>query len=53
LIAVLVAISVSVIGTALILLFLRKMMNIRTSPKEEIQGIDLVEHGETAYDHAQ
>lgn len=51
-IAVVVAISVSVVLTSAILLFLRKIVNIRTSPKEEVQGIDLVEHGEQAYDHS-
>lgn len=50
-IAVLVAIAIAVIGTALILFVLKKLMNIRTSPEEEIQGIDIVEHGERAYDH--
>lgn len=27
-------------------------MNIRTNPKEEIQGTDIIEHGESAYDHS-
>lgn len=52
LIAVGVAIAISVLGTALILIFLKKIMNIRTTPAEEIQGIDIVEHGEVAYDHS-
>jgi len=52
LIAVFVAITVSVIGTAFILFVLKKLVNIRTTPEEEIQGIDIVEHGERAYDHA-
>lgn len=51
-IAVFVAISISVVGTGLILFLLRKIMNIRTTPKEEIQGIDIIEHGEKAYDHS-
>jgi Amt family ammonium transporter len=51
-VAVLVAITISVVGTAVILFVLRSIMNIRTTPREEIQGIDIVEHGETAYDHS-
>lgn len=52
LIAVLVAIAISVAGTALILFLLKSIMNIRTSPREEIQGTDIIEHGESAYDHS-
>lgn len=51
-IAIFIAITISVVGTGLILFLLRKIMNIRTTPKEEIQGIDIVEHGEKAYDHS-
>lgn len=52
LIGVVIAIFMSVLGTALILIVLKQIMNIRTTKEEEIQGIDLVEHGEKAYDHA-
>jgi Amt family ammonium transporter len=52
LIGVVIAIFISVLGTALILGVLKQVMNIRTTKEEEIQGIDLVEHGEKAYDHA-
>lgn len=51
LIAVAVAVAVSVIGTALILFVLKQIMNVRTTQSEEIQGIDIVEHGEKAYSH--
>lgn len=51
-IAVLVAILISVIGTTLILFFLKKIMNIHATPEEQIQGSDIVEHGEKAYDHS-
>lgn len=50
--AVLAAIAISVIVTAAILFILKKIINIRTSPEEEIQGIDIIEHGERAYDHS-
>lgn len=49
--AVLVAVGY-ILGTALILIFLKKIMTIRPSPREEIQGIDLIEHGEKAYAHS-
>ncbi|RAP35042.1 ammonia channel protein [Legionella quinlivanii] len=51
LIAVIVAIAISIIGTALILFTLKKLINIRSTPEEEIQGVDIIEHGEKAYDH--
>lgn len=50
LIAVIIAILVSVAGTAFILTVLKNVMNIRATMDEEIQGIDIVEHGERAYD---
>lgn len=51
-IAVVIAILISVIGTAIILSVLKRIMNIRASKVEQIQGIDIVEHGEEAYDHS-
>lgn len=52
LIAVVIAITIAVVGTAIILGILKKVMNIRTTKQEEMQGIDIVEHGERAYDHS-
>ncbi|KTD49717.1 Ammonia channel precursor [Legionella quinlivanii] len=51
LIAVIVAIVISILGTALILFTLKRLINIRSTPEEEIQGVDIIEHGEKAYDH--
>jgi Amt family ammonium transporter len=31
---------------------LKKIMNIHATPEEQIQGSDIVEHGEKAYDHS-
>ena len=45
-------VETAVLGTAIILFFLKLVMNIRTSKEEEIQGIDIVEHGEKAYHHS-
>lgn len=50
--AVLLAIAVSILMTGSILFLLKRLINVRTSPEEEIQGIDLIEHGEQAYDHS-
>jgi ammonium transporter, Amt family len=49
LIAVVVTILVSMIGTAIILYILKFFIHIRAKPQEEREGIDIVEHGESAY----
>lgn len=50
LVAVLVTIATTMIGTAIILFILKLFMHIRPTPEEEQLGIDAAEHGETAYD---
>ncbi len=50
LIAVGATILMTVVGTALILYFLKTFMHIRPSKEEEAQGIDISEHGESAYE---
>ncbi len=50
LIAVGATILMTVVGTALILYFLKTFMHIRPNPEEEAQGIDISEHGENAYE---
>ncbi|OJU09537.1 MAG: ammonia permease [Clostridiales bacterium 43-6] len=45
----LVTVLLSVAGTALIMLVLKAVMKIRVSTKEEADGLDLAEHGESAY----
>jgi ammonium transporter, Amt family len=49
LIAVSVTIFTTMVGTALILYFLKSIMSIRPKPEEEVKGIDIAEHGESAY----
>ena len=49
-IAVGVTIIITVIGTAVILLIIKSIMPIRYTSEEEEIGIDLIEHGETAYE---
>ncbi|KTC87687.1 Ammonium Transporter Family protein [Legionella drozanskii LLAP-1] len=39
----------STIGTAVILYFLKRFMEIRPKPEEEQLGMDLIEHAESAY----
>ncbi len=50
LIAVVVSVAVTVIGTAVILLLLKSIMSIRHTAEEEEIGIDIIEHGESAYE---
>jgi Amt family ammonium transporter len=50
LVAVMVTIATTMIGTAAILFILKLFMHIRPTPEEEQLGIDAAEHGETAYD---
>jgi len=38
------------IATAVIALIMRKLMRIRVTPDQEVSGIDLAEHAESAYD---
>ena len=50
LIAVGATILTTMIGTALILYFLKATIQVRPSPEEAIKGIDIAEHGERAYE---
>jgi len=50
LIAVSATILMTVVGTAIILCFLKTIMSIRPTPEEESKGIDIAEHGEKAYE---
>lgn len=49
LIAVLAAILMTVVGTTIILFTLKLFITLRPTPEEEQLGIDLAEHGESAY----
>jgi Amt family ammonium transporter len=49
LIAVLVTIIYSFIGTAVVLYILKFTIGLRVAPEEEKQGLDLSQHGEEAY----
>ncbi len=49
LVSVAAVIAMSIIGTAIILLFLRSFMDMRPTPEEEQLGMDVLEHAETAY----
>ena len=50
LIAVGVSVAVTVIGTTVILLMIKSIMPIRYTAEEEEIGIDIIEHGESAYE---
>ena len=43
------SIAFAAVGTAIIMLVLKSIMKIRVSDKEEINGLDHSEHGESAY----
>jgi len=47
--AVGITIVLAAVGTSVILLVMKKFMNIRVSDKEETEGLDHAEHGESAY----
>ena len=49
-IAVGVTVAMTVVGTAVILLLIKAIMPIRYSSEEEEIGIDIIEHGESAYE---
>lgn len=44
-----ITIAFSAIATGLILLILKQFMPLRVEDKEEVLGLDLAEHDETAY----
>jgi len=44
-----VTVIVTLVGTAVILLAIKAVMPIRPTPEEEEIGIDIIEHGESAY----
>jgi Amt family ammonium transporter len=46
---VLIAISLSAIGTYLILVAADLVLGLRVSPEEEVRGLDLTQHGEEGY----
>ncbi len=48
-IAILVAYAIAAIGTVIILKILDATVGLRPKPEEELQGMDIVEHGEEAY----
>jgi Amt family ammonium transporter len=49
-IAVLVSVGITVVGTTIILLAIKTIMPIRHTAEEEEIGIDIIEHGESAYE---
>jgi Amt family ammonium transporter len=49
LLAILITIALSVVGTFVIMFVLRKVMAIRVSSSEESKGLDICEHSENAY----
>jgi Amt family ammonium transporter len=49
LLAILITIALSVVGTFVIMFVLRKIMTIRVSSSEESKGLDICEHSENAY----
>ena len=49
LISIGVTIALAVIGTAVIMFVLKAIMNIRVASREESEGLDISQHGESAY----
>jgi len=49
LVGVLIAISLAAAGTYIILLIVNFALGVRVSPEEEVQGLDLTQHGEEGY----
>ena len=47
--AIVVALMVAVIGTAVIAYFVQILIGLRVEPEEEMQGLDLAQHGEEGY----
>ncbi len=48
-VGVLIAISLSAVGTYVILLVADVVLGLRVSPEEEVRGLDLTQHGEEGY----
>jgi len=48
-VGVLIAISLSAVGTYVILLAADLVLGLRVSPEEEVRGLDLTQHGEEGY----
>ena len=48
-VGVLIAISLSAVGTYLILLVADLVLGLRVPPEEEVRGLDLTQHGEEGY----
>ena len=48
-VGVAIAIALSVVGTYVILLVTDLVLGLRVSPEEEVQGLDLTQHGEEGY----
>ena len=48
-IGVLIAIVLAVVGTSLILMVVNSTIGLRVSTEDEVQGLDLTQHGEEGY----
>ena len=48
-IGALIAVALSIIGTYILLVLVDKVVGLRVSSEEEIQGLDLTQHGEEGY----
>ena len=49
LLSILITIAIAAVGTFIIMFVLKKVMQVRVSPEDEAQGLDISEHGESAY----
>ena len=49
LIAIGATICLAAVGTTAILLVIRLFTSLRVTPREESEGLDIIEHGENAY----
>jgi len=44
--------GISLVGTLVLLFLVDKTIGLRVTPEQEIEGLDLTQHGEEGYDHA-
>lgn len=51
-VAILIALGLSVVGTLVLLFLVDKLIGLRISAEQEVEGLDLSQHGEEGYDWA-
>lgn len=49
LLSIVITIAIAAVGTFIIMFVLKKIMQVRVTPEDEAQGLDITQHGESAY----